>query len=64
MTRKIAIIGDHFILPEVFESELLKTCFEYNLDCRLRLEDWPNSPVTHGYDGRCRCSNKRVYWRF
>ena len=30
MTRKIAIIGDHFILPEVFESELLKTCFEYN----------------------------------
>ena len=51
MTRKIAIIGDHFILPEVFESELLKTCFEYNLDCRLRLEDWPNSPVTHGYEG-------------
>ena len=51
MVRDIAIIGDHFILPEMFEKELRKACPHECLNCRLRLEDWPNSPVNHGYSG-------------
>lgn len=49
MARNIAIIGDFFILPEVFEAELRKACPDVELNCRLRQEDWPNSPVVHGY---------------
>lgn len=49
MARNIAIIGDYFILPEVFEAELRKACPDQELNCRLRQEDWPNSPVVHGY---------------
>ena len=49
MARNIAIIGDYFILPEVFEAELRKACPEQDFECRLRQEDWPNSPVVHGY---------------
>lgn len=51
MVRKIAIIGDYFILPEVFEEEVRKACPDHDLSCRLRQEDWPNSPVVHGYAG-------------
>ena len=70
MVRDIAIIGDHFILPEMFEKELRKVCPHEGLNCRLRLEDWPNSPVNHGYSGdpdilikecigRCRVHHRR-----
>lgn len=49
--REIAIIGDHFILPEVFEQEVRKACAGTDLHCRLSQNDWPNSPVVHGYHG-------------
>lgn len=49
MAHEIAIIGDYFILPEVFEAEVRKACPDRELICRLRQEDWPNSPVVHGY---------------
>ena len=52
MAHEIAIIGDYFILPEVFEVEVRKVCEGHDLTCRLRQEDWPNSPVVHGYEGR------------
>lgn len=51
MSRDIAIIGDYFILPEVFERELRKACSDVALNCRLLQNDWPNTPVVHGYDG-------------
>lgn len=51
MATHVAIIGDHFILPQVFEDELRKACPDHELTCRLRQEDWPDSPVVHGYGG-------------
>lgn len=51
MTTQVAIIGDNFILPEMFERELRTACPDHDLTCRLRLEDWPDSPVVHGYEG-------------
>lgn len=49
MTTEIAILGDFFILPEVFEAEILRLCKGHSLKCRQFKEDWPNSPVVHGY---------------
>ncbi|MDW3182632.1 2-hydroxyacid dehydrogenase [Roseobacter sp.] len=49
MTREIAIIGDYFILPEVFERELRKSCAGTDLTCRLDQTDWPDTPAVHGY---------------
>ncbi len=49
--REIAIIGDHFILPEVFEAELRRACTGTEIRCRVSQNDWPNSPVVHGYHG-------------
>lgn len=51
MTREIAIIGDYFILPEIFERELRKACTGVDLTCRLDQTDWPNTPAVHGYHG-------------
>ncbi len=51
MSHEVAIIGDYFILPEVFERELRKACKGIDLTCRLDQNDWPNSPVEHGYSG-------------
>ncbi|MEP0960721.1 MAG: 2-hydroxyacid dehydrogenase [Roseobacter sp.] len=51
MSREIAIIGDHFMLPEVFEREVRAACSHVDVECRLSQNDWPNSPVIHGYHG-------------
>lgn len=51
MSREIAIIGDHFMLPDVFEREVRAACSGTDLECRLSQNDWPNSPVVHGYGG-------------
>ncbi|MEQ1951861.1 2-hydroxyacid dehydrogenase [Mesorhizobium sp. CN2-181] len=48
MTRKIAIIGDRFMLPEVFRSEIEKACGT-GLDIRLLEQPWPDEPMEHGY---------------
>ena len=64
MAHEIAIIGDYFILPEVFEAEVRKACEGHDLNCRLRQEDWPNSPVVHGYEGGRGCNDQRVHRRF
>lgn len=48
MTRSVAIIGDHFMLPEVFAAKLSEACGTA-LDIRTRKDNWPDEPMEHGY---------------
>lgn len=48
MTRTVAIIGDHFMLPEVFEEKLRAACGD-DLAIRTRKDNWPDEPMEHGY---------------
>lgn len=49
MTRHIAIIGDHFMLPEVFEEKLQAVCGSV-VTIKIRKDNWPDEPMEHGYD--------------
>ena len=49
MTRSVAIIGDYFMLPEVFEEKLTEACGDA-LNIRTRKDNWPNEPMEHGYE--------------
>lgn len=46
--RKLAIIGDRFMLPEVFTEEIVKACPDA-FDIRSMANDWPDQPMEHGY---------------
>ena len=48
MARHVAIIGDHFMLPEVFEEKLRVACGD-GLQIRTRKDNWPDEPMEHGY---------------
>jgi D-3-phosphoglycerate dehydrogenase len=48
MTRHVAIIGDHFMLPEVFQAKLVEACGDA-LTIRTRKDNWPDQPMEHGY---------------
>ena len=48
MSSEIAIIGDHFMLPEVFDQKLRTACGD-SVTTRLRKDDWPDVPMEHGY---------------
>ena len=48
MMRKIAIIGDHFMLPDVFEEKIRARCPQA-LDIRKLTQPWPGEPMEHGY---------------
>lgn len=48
MTKKIAIAGDRFMLPQVFHEKLVEACGE-ELDVRLLELPWPDVPMEHGY---------------
>lgn len=48
MPRSVAIIGDHFMLPEVFEERLKAACGAA-VAIRTRKDDWPDKPMEHGY---------------
>jgi D-3-phosphoglycerate dehydrogenase len=48
MAKHIGIIGDHFMLPEVFEEKLRIACGE-GLNIRTRKDNWPDDPMEHGY---------------
>lgn len=48
MPRDVAIIGDHFMLPEVFEEKLVGACGD-RLSIRTRKDNWPDEPMEHGY---------------
>jgi D-3-phosphoglycerate dehydrogenase len=47
MPRKIAIIGDRFMLPEVFRAEIEKACGG-DLDIRTLQTAWPDEPMEFG----------------
>jgi D-3-phosphoglycerate dehydrogenase len=49
MARKIAIIGDNFMLPEVFQREIEKACGDTELEVRTLKHAWPDEPMEHGY---------------
>lgn len=45
--RKIAIIGDRFMLPEVFRAKIEEACGD-NLDIRTLETAWPDEPMQFG----------------
>lgn len=47
-SSSIAIIGDRFMLPGVFRSEIVHACGD-GLDVRMLEQPWPDEPMTHGY---------------
>jgi D-3-phosphoglycerate dehydrogenase / 2-oxoglutarate reductase len=49
MKRKIAIIGDHFMLSTVFSEALNHRCKDFEIDIRSHTLPWPDQPMEHGY---------------
>lgn len=48
MPRDVAIIGDRFMLPSVFEGKLREACGDA-VAIRTREDPWPDEPMEHGY---------------
>lgn len=48
MIKKIAIAGDRFMLPQIFQDKLVEACGESH-DIRLLELPWPDVPMEHGY---------------
>lgn len=48
MPSHVAIIGDHFMLPEVFEEKIRSACGN-TVTTRTRKDAWPDVPMEHGY---------------
>ncbi len=48
MTTDIAIIGDRFMLPDMFEAALAEACGD-RIACRKLEFAWPDEPMAHGY---------------
>lgn len=48
MTRRVAIIGDHFMLPEIFRDKLTEIVGG-DLDIRSHCNNWPGDPLVHGH---------------
>jgi D-3-phosphoglycerate dehydrogenase / 2-oxoglutarate reductase len=48
VSTTIAIIGDHFMLPDVFEQKISAVCAT-ELHIRTRKDNWPDEPMEHGY---------------
>jgi D-3-phosphoglycerate dehydrogenase len=46
--KEIAVIGDYFMLPEVFEKSLKATCHT-DIHVRTMTQPWPDEPMEHGY---------------
>jgi D-3-phosphoglycerate dehydrogenase / 2-oxoglutarate reductase len=49
MTRKISIIGDRFMLSDIFEHALRERCNGYELSILKHDLAWPDVPMEHGY---------------
>ncbi len=47
MTTKVAIIGDNFMLPVVFQEKLTEACGD-QLSIRSRTNNWPDEPMVNG----------------
>ena len=48
VAREVAVIGDNFMLPEIFEEKLRAACGD-ELAIRTRKDAWPDAPMEHGY---------------
>jgi len=48
MRKDVAIIGDFFMLPEVFEEKISAACGD-GVTIRSRKDNWPDEPMEHGY---------------
>lgn len=48
MTRKIAIIGDRFMLPDIFR-EKIEAAVKTPVEVRTLEQPWPDEPMEHGY---------------
>ena len=48
MRKSIAIFGDYFMLPEIFEEKIVSACTD-QVDIRTLKGNWPNEPMEHGY---------------
>ncbi len=48
MAHTIAIIGDNFMLPDVFE-EKIRAAVQRDLDIRKLQQPWPDEAMEHGY---------------
>ena len=48
MRKEVAIIGDRFMLAEMFDAALRDACGE-NVETRLHELPWPDEPMEHGY---------------
>lgn len=48
MVKQVAIIGDHFMLPEIFEEKLHEACGAL-VTTKIRKDNWPDEPMEHGY---------------
>ncbi len=46
--KKLAIIGDRFMLPEMFKNEIVSACGDV-FEFRTTANDWPDQPMEHGY---------------
>jgi D-3-phosphoglycerate dehydrogenase / 2-oxoglutarate reductase len=49
MPRKLAIIGDLFMLSDMFETAIIDRCRLHKLDISKHNFPWPDSPMEHGY---------------
>ncbi len=49
MTRKIAIIGDRFMLSSMFEEALSQRCKDFTFTATKHDLPWPDEPMEHGY---------------
>jgi D-3-phosphoglycerate dehydrogenase len=47
--HKVSIIGDRFMLSDMFESALLERCKLFKLDIRKHDMPWPDEHMEHGY---------------
>lgn len=48
MKTKLAIIGDQFMLPEMFKDEIVSACGDV-FDINSMANGWPDEPMEHGY---------------
>ena len=49
MSHQIAIIGDRFMLPEMFADKIIAACGADKVAIRTHEQAWPDEPMEHGY---------------
>ena len=50
MSRRVAIVGDRFMLPSMFEAALRERV-PHGIEVRSLEQPWPDEPMEHGYAG-------------